>query len=662
MAKERCLKKSFQDSLEDIKERMKEKRTKKLAKVTAVGKALSSKVKIIGSNSITVKSYQSNNHALALALEAEKFKTRQAQDLVLHLKREQQRLMFEIFLLRRKLNLQQGSTQSEAKLSSLREIIAKVTHNLLETANLLGPAHALCSSDHSTGAAPAMEGRSGPGQTSSGSGHPPDVENVRSVDGCSDAETRNPKDGSSKTSCSDAETRNPKDGSLKTSCNGPASRGERGRKSSLNRPRTDDENSDTETTDNINCFKNVSVRRRASNLDTCIEEPSMGNLLVGNSTLNFMIDVPESEPIVPVEDNLNKNSNDQWMDAYMSQSPLKDEIVPFTKLSQISSSTPEPKPKQVSKGKNELRPGRERAKKGRAEGGGTVQLKKPWEKPKPRARSKSRERGASKSGASKDTMNSSLNSGDAYDFVFEESIHVTPFRQGRQSKNPDENEESEEKSSTSEEEQESDDSLYLPSREKLRHQSNEKNTASLPLRPRSKRSKVQKSAEKKENRSGDRFKQDIGNAKKNRRISMNGQGENPQTPFNKTTEPEERNKANSLLKCEYKGLKVEDSIDLNMDQDDLLFPADKSLRRNETKKHSFPFSNDPGRKLSGTSMRKRRCTVTVNYAEPNLTKKLRRGDPFTDTKFLSSPIFKSRKSLSRQSLSKYNEAFVGCRR
>ncbi|XP_077347536.1 shugoshin 1 isoform X2 [Lithobates pipiens] len=647
MAKERCLKKSFQDSLEDIKERMKEKRTKKLAKVTTVGKALSSKVKIIGNNSITVKSYQSNNHALALALEAEKFKTRQAQDLVLHFKREQQRLMFEIFLLRRKLTLQQGSTQAEAKLSSLKEIIAKVTHNLLETANLLGPAHALCSSDHSTSAAPAMEGRSGPGQTSSGSGQTyvhPDVENVRSVDSRSEAETRNPKDCSLKTSSS----------------NGPASRGERGRKSSLNRPRTDDENSDTETTDNINYFKNVSVRRRASNLDTCIEEPSTSNLLVGNSTSNSMIDVPESEPIAPVEDNLNKNSNDQWMGAYMSQSPLKDEIVPFTKLSQISSSTPEPKPKQVSKGKNELRSGRERAKKGRAEGGGTVQLKKPWEKTKPRARSKSRERGASKSGASKDTMNSSLNSGDAYDFVFEESIHVTPFRQGRQSKNPDENEESEEKISTSEEEQESDDSLYLPSREKLRPQSNEKNTASLPLRPRSKRSKVQKSAEKKENRSSDRFK-DLGNAKKNRKISMNGQGENPQTPVNKTKEPEERNKANSLIKCEYKDLEVEHSIDLNVDQD-FLFPADRSLRRNETKKHSFPFSNDSGRKLSGTSMRKRRCTVTVNYAEPSLTKKLRRGDPFTDTKFLSSPIFKSRKSLSRQSLSKYNEAFVGCRR
>ncbi|XP_040208918.1 shugoshin 1 isoform X2 [Rana temporaria] len=660
MARERCLKKSFQDSLEDIKERMKEKRTQKLAKVTSVSKALSSKVKIIANTSITVKSYQANNQALALAVEAEKLKTRQAQDLILHLKREQQRMMFEIFLLRRKLNLQQGSTQSEAKLASLKEIIAKVTHNLLETANLLGPAHALCSSDCSTGAAPAMEGRSG--QTSSGLVQtcvpPPDVKNVRSVDSCSSAETRNPKDGSLKTSSS----------------NGPASRG---RKSSLNLSRTDDESSDTETTDNYNHFKNVSVRRRASNLDTCVEETSRGNLLLRNS----MIEVPESEPIAPVEDNLNKNSTDQWM----SQSPSKDDIVPFTKLSQISSSTPEPKPKKVSKGKNELRSGRERAKKGRAEGGGTVQLKKPWEKTKPRARSKSRERGASKSGSSKDTMNSSLNSGDAYDFVFEESIHVTPFRQGRPSKNPDENEESEEKGSTSEEEQESEDDLYLPSREKLRQHSIEKNTASLPLRPRSKRSKVQQSAEKKENRSSDRFKKDIGNSKKNRKISMNGQGENPQTPFNKTTEPEESNKANSLIKCGNKDLEVEHSMDLNMDQD-LFFPADKSLSepegvlpgqrssladltnyslcsgRNETKKHSFPFSNDSGRKLSGTSMRKRRCTVTVNYAEPSLTKKLRRGDPFTDTKFLSSPIFKNRKSLTRQSLSKYNEAFVGCRR
>ncbi|CAI9559729.1 unnamed protein product, partial [Staurois parvus] len=375
---------------------------------------------------------------------------------------------------------------------------------------------------------------------------------------------------------------------LENSSTGPAvKRFSRGRKSSLSQPRTDDDNSDTEKTDDMSYLKNVCLRRRASSLDICIEESSMDYLPVGNPTLNSMIEAPESEPISPVEDGLNRCNNDERMGVYVSQSPSKDEIVPFTNLSQVSSSTPEPKPKQMAKGKNELRPGREKAKKGRAEGGGTVQLKKPWEKPKPRSRSKSRERGTSKSGASKDTMNRSLNSGDAYDFVFEESIHVTPFRQGKQSKNPEENEDSVKNSSTSEEE-ELDDSLYLPY--KSRNQSHEKNAVSLPLRPRSKRSKLGKSAEKKENRRSDQFKQDISNAKKNRRISMNGQGENPQTRLNKTAEPEERNKENTLLKYAYKDVKVEHSIDIHVDQDNLIFPADKSLGSKETKKHSFPFS------------------------------------------------------------------------
>ncbi|XP_056656305.1 shugoshin 1 isoform X3 [Monodelphis domestica] len=145
MSKEKCLKKSFQDSLEDIKERMKEKRNKRLAQIGKTKPILGAKCKIIANPSEQLKSYQENNRALALALENERSKVRDAQDTILHLKKECQCLSLQLFVLRRQLTSEQAEDSTQAKLSKLRGIICKVTQKLLETADLLSPAQALCS-------------------------------------------------------------------------------------------------------------------------------------------------------------------------------------------------------------------------------------------------------------------------------------------------------------------------------------------------------------------------------------------------------------------------------------------------------------------------------------------------------------------------------------
>ncbi|XP_011789127.1 PREDICTED: shugoshin-like 1 isoform X3 [Colobus angolensis palliatus] len=107
MAKERCLKKSFQDSLEDIKKRMKEKRNKNLAEIGKRRSLIAAPCQIITNTSTLLKNYQDNNKMLVLALENEKSKVREAQDIILQLRKECYYLTCQLYALKGKLKSQQ---------------------------------------------------------------------------------------------------------------------------------------------------------------------------------------------------------------------------------------------------------------------------------------------------------------------------------------------------------------------------------------------------------------------------------------------------------------------------------------------------------------------------------------------------------------------------
>ncbi|XP_006770227.2 PREDICTED: shugoshin-like 1 [Myotis davidii] len=107
MAKERNLKKSFQESLEEIKKRMKEKRNKNLAEIGKRKSFIVAPGQIITNTSTLLKNYQDNNKMLVLALENEKSKVREAQDIILQLRKECYFLTYQLYALKEKLTSQQ---------------------------------------------------------------------------------------------------------------------------------------------------------------------------------------------------------------------------------------------------------------------------------------------------------------------------------------------------------------------------------------------------------------------------------------------------------------------------------------------------------------------------------------------------------------------------
>ncbi|KAG8442930.1 hypothetical protein GDO86_011662 [Hymenochirus boettgeri] len=653
MVKERCLRQAFQDSLEDIKERMKEKRIKKLAKANTVNKTLCTKVQILNNSSVAVKNYKANNKALALALEAEKLKTRQAQDLILHLKREHQRMMFEIFMLRRKLQLQQGRDTAESKLASMKDIIAKVAHNLLETANLLEPAHALCSNE--------IDSRLNPSVVDKKESNNPGVSNI----------VHRLQDSGSSTVGNvipEALKRN-----LHKVILEPNERATGFNQISRGRISQPHQSSFTSKMEESNLIdgnesgsrinKNVSLRRRASSLNIFLEES-----LPLEDNVNSHHNVPEPENNLLKEECTSEIRREGRADNSNAQSPVKEMYNPLGMVSRIKSSTPEPKPRRISnKNKEETHAGRERVRKGKADKV-VAQLKKPWENSKPRARSKSKERSATKQ--SKEKMNSSLNSGDAYDFAFEETVHITPFRQNKSEESQNELEESLKgnRSEYSISGEELDDSLYLPYKERGKNRNSKPNISPITSRPRSKRNKTEVSTEL--------VSEKIMTRNSLKRKSENTFTEAVETYTEKSSFPTCMKTNENILEC----LEVK-VISEELDNDTIptagepggsstpriRFSDVTNLSENtDSKKHLNVIFNEDERMTFGTPARKRRCKVAVNYAEPKISGKLRRGDPFTDTEFLNSPIFKQkdskRNSLNRQSLSRYNEVFVGCSR
>ncbi|XP_061110647.1 LOW QUALITY PROTEIN: shugoshin 1 [Conger conger] len=362
---------------------------------------------------------------------------------------------------------------------------------------------------------------------------------------------------------------------------------------------------------------------------------------------------------------------------------------------------------------------------GRAERGrkpDRTPLKKPWESAKPRGRSQSRERANRRqrptAATPSDVLNATLGSNDTFDFDCEEAVHLTPFRAGGRAPGAGPCEDTptgggatpsvveggaSSSGSDSSSSQDEDDSLYLP---------NQKRRARGGVRdetpPRRARSKRRSALRAKHTQGAGRGKENVAPKPPAPRgnegvapltfgveseMCLSEAGPTP-TPLSPTLEPElclsgpspcgftpatdkkprppvttekkprppvtTEKKPRPPVTTEKRGGRgvLWAGSERRSGPCDITNLSSAAFRKFST---GMPRSSSPGG-CDPAPPRKRRCTITVDYKEPTLNAKLRRGDPFTDTKFLRSPIFKQkrRSGKSAQTLSKYDESFVGC--
>ncbi|KAF3707475.1 Shugoshin 1 [Channa argus] len=565
MVKERAQKKSFQQSLEDIKERMKEKRNKRLASASAPSRARSRmKNNSSGANSThtILKGVQLNNKTLAVALQTEKEKVRQANAVILQLKREQQALFLHLLLLKRKLK-EQEALAARATETMPAEV-------LIERQDLVESSRTCQDIDGATVCKASMI--------------------------CADSQH----------SKMNAQAECEKQVTL------PSTVGVRRRQAERRSKRR---------SEHVWEQRSLSEGDQVAGLEALVASPIHSDSRNQNQ--------PQKEPKPVLAEPIQTED---------FQHSTPESILPKRATQQ------QPNRKQAQQSRTKAEPAERKPERGRkAE---RAPLKKPWENPKPRARSKSRDHSATRAKTAPppqgNKLNNSLGFNDTFDFDCEEAVHITPFKAKAEDNEPAQTKSSpvvtkQNDSSSSSPSSESEDSLYVPQKTKRRQASLDANIAITTRRGRLSRRKENIPPRQE---ISDPLRQEMGECLL------------PVSP---------------LVEAEMKRI---DSVLSNFGDSSCdgppPLPHQTPWRVKTCIKPYCKFPSD-ARCSTPVPARKRRCTMVVDYKEPSLNAKLRRGDKFTDLQFLRSPIFKQksdRRSVqkSRNSVSeKYNESFVGCR-
>ncbi|NXJ22743.1 SGO1 protein, partial [Dicrurus megarhynchus] len=589
--------KTFKDSLSDIKQRMREKRTQKWLRLGKTTQFSTVKAKRATNNSNKMKIIQANNRDLALSLQEQKLKLREAEATILQLKKDYHILKTQMFDLQRNHRFQQEQGLVENRLSALNEIISKVSQNLLDSVTLLGPAKNLCSRD--------MNQRvlsSGPGNSCSVTGPIHSIGPLKCVLEDGPVLPGGMEAGGDRNSLSKICVESDSDISFTKII--PSE----GQPSDFHLNNTESELENVSSSVKFGFGralpKSVSTRRHFS---------KMRNLDVICTGVLDHLEAPDSvkeiseQNEIRLEESLEECATENINAAIpdLNESKVNSGLA----LSQKNSETTQFKLKRDSDLKQPECKIRE-----------NPQRKEKCQKRKPQRPLTSQQRPAKQGKeASKEKLNFLGGISDAYDFHLEESVHLTPFRQNKVNSSDTEVEDEEDSAETNTTEssstaEDSDDSLYVPYKKKRRSSVDENPTSPIHARPRSKRCLAQRE----------------------QKLCHEEETENNKSSDKSIRQPSEPSRGHL---CDV----TNTAAVLPSTGDSAVVPEGEGPQSPKRKRRS--------------------CTVTVSYKEPSIVGKLRRGDPFTDTSFLCSPIFKQKKdakrhSLKKDSTKKYNEKFV----